>query len=58
MLVFFYYYLGVRGVLDRMLPFFFTDLPDVTGPSMLSGTKHRIRRKKDIMRKEARRHKH
>ena len=44
MLVFFYYYLGVRGVLDRMLPFFFTDLPDVTGPSMLSGTKNRIKK--------------
>ena len=43
-LVFFYYYLGVRGVLDRMLPFFFTDLPDVTGPSMLSGTKNRIKK--------------
>ena len=53
LLVFFYYYLGVRGVLDRMLPFFFTDLPDVTGPSMLSGTKHRIRRKRDIKEKRS-----
>ena len=36
-------YLGVRGVLERKLPFFFTDLAfeAVNGPSMLSGTKTR-----------------
>ena len=36
-------YLGVRGVLERKLPFFFTDLAfeAVKGPSMLSGTKMR-----------------
>lgn len=34
-------YLGVRGVLERKLPFFLTDLAfeAVSGPSMLSGTK-------------------
>ena len=36
-------YLGVRGVLERKLPFFFTGLAfeAVKGPSMLSGTKMR-----------------